>query len=137
MVVLLLCGYLGVPVACWWILSRARISGGIVGLILAALSLAVICLVSGWVYIPARVDLVMAYAPAATGIIGLGRLRQRRRLGVPAAPAGRPNVRTAAYVLLWTYLAAVLLCCAPALESSSAGSRSSRTTASCSRCPQA
>jgi hypothetical protein len=115
MVVLLLCGYLGVPVACWWMLSRARISGAAAGLILAALSLAVISLVTGWVYLPVRLDLVMAYAPVATGVIGLGLLLQRLRLGAPAAPAGRPHVRIAAHAMLWTYVVAILLCCAPAV----------------------
>jgi hypothetical protein len=116
MVVLLLCGYLGLPVACWWILSRARVSGGVVGLLLAVLSLAVIFLVTGWVYLPARIDLIMAYAPAASGVIGLGLLLQRQRLGAHAVPAGRPRVRVAAHTLLWTYLAAVLLCCAPGVR---------------------
>jgi len=104
-----------VPVACWWILSRARVSGAIVGLFLTTVSLAVICLVTGWVYLPTRVDLIMAYGPVAAGVIGLGLLLQRRRLGAPAAPAGRPRVRVAARVVLWAYLGAVLLCCAPAV----------------------
>jgi hypothetical protein len=62
------------------------------------------------------VDVITAYAPAATALAAMGLLIQRQRVGPPvvAAPGQRPTLATA-HVLLWAYLATVLLCCAPAV----------------------
>jgi hypothetical protein len=105
--------YAAVPLACWPMLSRVRNVTVTVEVILAAAAVGLVLLAGGWLHLPVRAELVLAYAPAVTAVIAAG-LAIERRQPDKATRRINPRRRTAAKVLIVGYAALVLLCCAPA-----------------------